>query len=363
MQESAANLQTRPARPPRHDVSGSGLILSPPSVAGWTLAEDGSIHSILRDNARKRLYVNPIAWTSDHLQLLACTFNYRPARSWNRKERAKRHPLESSHAPENVECQVERGIYESQRLKYANNLKVMLANPSLLGGKKSALQEILEAYNIHPQRSDILSFYFNRQHAAHLVTDGIFSSSAAPSSVAFITFDTIQSLRANHVQPHKSKSVPVLRQRRKRLQLLDPPNPAEDPYVLAVLIALAQNQRREQQEQKQQKDQGLGTGMNETQPKSASLPSEGMEQGAPSAAQSFKVHVLAVSLAFAKYLYVYTATIPVEFLDKFDEPFRYSPSCPIVVKYRRITVLRAYSWTRLHRILCTGTCSYCTTES
>ncbi|PLB40571.1 uncharacterized protein BDW47DRAFT_101341 [Aspergillus candidus] len=60
------------------------------------------------------------------------------------------------------------------------------------------------------------------------------------------------------------------------------------------------------------------------------------------------------------YLYAHTATIPVEFLDKFDEPFCYSPSRPIMVKYRRITILRAYSWVRLHRILCTGTCSYCT---
>lgn len=152
MQESAANLQTRPARPSRHDVSGSGLMLSPRSVVGWNLAEDGSIHSILRDNARKRLYVDPIAWTSDHLRLLECTFNYRPARSWNRKERAKLHPLESSHARENVGGQAERGTHESQRLNYANHLKIMLANPSLLGGKKSALQEILEVYNIHPQR-------------------------------------------------------------------------------------------------------------------------------------------------------------------------------------------------------------------
>lgn len=79
--------------------------------------------------------------------------------------------------------------------------------------------------------------------------------------------------------------------------------------------------------------------------------------------QVLKVHVLAVSLAFAKYLYVYTATIPLDFLDKFDEPFRYSPSCPIKVNYHRITILRAYSWTRLHRILCTGKCSYCITKT
>ncbi|PKY05576.1 hypothetical protein P168DRAFT_317098 [Aspergillus campestris IBT 28561] len=302
IQEAEANLQTRPAQPPRDEVSGSGLMLYPRSAVGWNSAEDGSIHSILRDNCRKRLYVKPIAWTSDHLQLLRCRFNYRPARSWPKEERSKRQPLEPSHAQKNVEQQAERRTHESQRLRYANNLKVLLAYPSLLGGKQSAIEEILEAYDIHPQRLDFLSFDFNRRHAAHLATDGIFSSSAAPSSVAFITFDTIQSLRTNHVQPHKSKSVPVLRQRRKRLQLLGPPNPTEDPYVIAVLIALAQNQRREQQEHKQQKEKG-------------------MEQGAPGAARSFKVHVLAVTCASAMYLYVYTANIPVEFLDKFDEPY------------------------------------------
>ncbi|KAK1148580.1 hypothetical protein N8T08_009587 [Aspergillus melleus] len=59
-------------------------------------------------------------------------------------------------------------------------------------GKNFALQEILEAYDIHPQRrsSDCLSFRFNRQAAAQLPTDDIFASSAAPSHLALISFDT-----------------------------------------------------------------------------------------------------------------------------------------------------------------------------
>lgn len=152
MQEAEANLQSRPAWPPRPDGSDADRTLSPRPAVVWRRAEDGSIHSILRENARKRLYVKPILWTSDHLQLLGCTFNYRPARSWNKQERTRRHPLEPPHARENVEGQVERETCESPRRKRAYNLKVRLAYPSLLGAKISALNQILEAYDIHPQR-------------------------------------------------------------------------------------------------------------------------------------------------------------------------------------------------------------------
>jgi hypothetical protein len=72
-----------------------------------------------------------------------------------------------------------------------------------------------------------------------LATDGVFSSNSVTPSLAYITFDNIQSLRKKHVYtpPYKIANVPGLRLRQKRLDSLTPQNPAEDPYIVAILNA------------------------------------------------------------------------------------------------------------------------------
>lgn len=86
-----------------------------------------------------------------------------------------------------------------------------------------------------------------------LSTDGVFSNNSVALSLTYITFDKIQSLRKKHMYmpPYKgvnetTVNVPGLRVRQKRLDSLKPQNPAEDLYIVAILIALAQEQRRRQ---------------------------------------------------------------------------------------------------------------------
>lgn len=55
-------LQTRAVKRLRYN----GLDKPSPSVIG-RVAEEGSINSIVRNNNPRRLFVKPIAWTSDHL--------------------------------------------------------------------------------------------------------------------------------------------------------------------------------------------------------------------------------------------------------------------------------------------------------
>ncbi|KAJ5549662.1 hypothetical protein N7461_004360 [Penicillium sp. DV-2018c] len=112
------------------------------------------------------------------------------------------------------------------------------------------------------KNSECLPFYFNRRAAVKLSTDGVFSNNSVAPSLAYITFDKIQSLRKKHVYMPPYKRVneivnaPGLRVRQKRLDSLEPQNPAEDPYIVAILIALAQEQRRRRQQQ--EGSQGAG---------------------------------------------------------------------------------------------------------
>lgn len=97
----------------------------------------------------------------------------------------------------------------------------------------------------------------------NLSTDGVFSNNSVAPSLAYITFDKIQSLRKKHVYTPPYKRVneivnaPGLRVRQKRLESLEPQNPAEDPYIVTILIALAQGQRRRRQQQ--EGSQGAGS--------------------------------------------------------------------------------------------------------
>ncbi|CAG8882578.1 unnamed protein product [Penicillium egyptiacum] len=211
--------------------------------------------------------------------------------------------------------------------------------------------------------------------ADKLPTEGVFSSNSVTLSLAYITFDKIQSLRRKHVYTpsYKIVNTPVLRVRQKRLDSLVPQNLAEDPYIVTILIALAQEQRRRQQEQ-QQGSPGQGakvitkyqashmdadTTLSVAKSSTARSSCPSTEQMNRSTANSFKVQVLAVPGIAADAFYVYTADIPSGFLNKFDEPSHYSPSPPVAITYCRVPLASSNMLRKLHRLLCATSCSFC----
>lgn len=101
--------------------------------------------------------------------------------------------------------------------------------------------------------------------------------------------------------------------RQKRLRNIQPTKEAEDPYIAAVLIALAQEQQRQRAE--------------------AAAKNEGASIKSP---KHLKVHVLALSELKVPSLYFYTARIPSTFLDRLDSPSLHIPSKPFHISYHRI---------------------------
>lgn len=94
----------------------------------------------------------------------------------------------------------------------------------------------------------------------------------------------------------------MIRLRQKKQRQLTPPDLAEDPYILCILIALAQKQL----EDRDQTDEPL------------------------------RVSLLALPGARASHLYFYTACFPFSFLNKFTEPSLFL-ECPTVsISYVKI---------------------------
>lgn len=97
-----------------------------------------------------------------------------------------------------------------------------------------------------------MSFYFSRQPVTKIRTEGVFSRNSSGPYLAYITFDGIHSLRKRYIHrpPYTLLNEPVFNTRNKKLRSLQPQKAAEDPYIMGVLIALAQQQRQQQQKEK-----------------------------------------------------------------------------------------------------------------
>ncbi|RAH63636.1 hypothetical protein BO85DRAFT_27375 [Aspergillus piperis CBS 112811] len=108
-----------------------------------------------------------------------------------------------------------------------------------------------ELANSHSYES--LSFYFRQQPVASIWTEGVFSRNSTGPSLAYVTFDGIQSRRSKfvHNSPGKGFNEPVFRTCDKKQRSLQPKNNVEDPYIMGIIIALAQEQRQHRQRKEQ----------------------------------------------------------------------------------------------------------------
>lgn len=99
---------------------------------------------------------------------------------------------------------------------------------------------LITSYNILPFRFG--NILINEFHTVHL-----FSGPGNPESptLAFIDLRAIHDMRRKSLWFSKSRKYndPVSRMRDKRLRRLRPKDDAEDPYIAALLIGLAQEQR------------------------------------------------------------------------------------------------------------------------
>ena len=188
-----------------------------------------------------------------------------------------------------------------------------------------------------------MPFRFNRSIVNTLQTDGVFTSPSANPLLAYINLDSIVSLRRKYVHrpPCDRINPPVAALRQKRLRFLTPQVEAEDPCLVALAIALAQEQRQWQEEQKQV------TTAEQTPRAQVPAPYYKVYIHITSGnkrcvlTQRHKIHLLVLPGIDAETLYIYSAHIPSSLLDGFDVPSQPSlTGCPISLLYYRITLAR-----------------------
>ncbi|KAK3291878.1 uncharacterized protein B0H64DRAFT_408319 [Chaetomium fimeti] len=284
--------------------------LAPPLHTAPPAPQPGSIQAIIREQCRSRLYVPPIVWTSKQPRLLGCRFAFKRMHTTRQGQRD---------AEKESATQQQTQQYQDRILAAAG-----LRGPAIASWWKLAIKDFLGACNIHPLGShSTLPFRYGGHVVAKVKTEGIFSAGSTAPFLAYLNLETIDALREKHVccRVGRRHSVPVATLRQKKLRSLQPRPKAADPYIVAALIALAQ-------EQQLRSHQTAGGRAVDAQAQSAS--SKETEASSHEAA-FFNVQVLAVPGARAQVLHVYKASIPSGFLDNLQKPSLFSPCSPILV--------------------------------
>ncbi|RSL97464.1 hypothetical protein CDV31_013016 [Fusarium ambrosium] len=320
-------------------------------IGGAVLSEPqpSSINSIIRKHSRSRLYVSPFHWTSQHLQLLDCQFVLEKAAQQQNERSGPGQGRRSGSANKGC-CSKGKATGDQQQYGEAANLPTEAAiraavdhlrNAGTSAFKTLAIQDLLEDDGIHRHVSFDLAFYFDQHVAVTLQTDSTFSCSSSHSTapnLAYLDLEAVGSRRDESVKtPSRNKvNPPITSLRQKRQRRLRPPNEMEDPYIAAVLIALAQQRRR-------QRDAGAMEDVTVPEiparhafPGTSRSTSRPFSEATKEILTDFKIHLLALPAMDTRNLYFYTARIPSAFLERFDSPSRYIPSSPVLISYYRI---------------------------
>ncbi|KAI1347809.1 hypothetical protein F5Y01DRAFT_307227 [Xylaria sp. FL0043] len=273
-----------------------------------------SVNGLIRKHCRNRLYVHPLQWTAQHLELLG----YRFVRKSNRKLRDHGH--QHQHRPQNS-----LQLPSEATIRATTNY---LRKPSIRSFKTTIIMEFLTACSVIQLNRSRLPFDFNRQTIATVPTSGIFSYRSNTANLAYLDLECVASERDNSIGLSMSKKLdgPVWRIRQKQQRQLRPSNEAEDPYVAAVLIALAQGfQHQHQKRRVNDLNECLESGPTKLDP--TALPRQ--------AATDFEVRLLALARDAAS-LYFYTASIPSISLDMLNEPSHYHDTNVVLVSYHAV---------------------------
>lgn len=178
-----------------------------------------SINQILRKHSRDRLFVHPLRWTSQQVTLLECHFA---------RKTVKVPPALHAQFPEPLR-------FAADRLWQA-----CLA-------KKRILYDLLEDYNLRCHHSCSLPFRFGRQEVTRVATHGVFSpasstGSTAPPNLACLELAAVQEQRNDSVSRRLENDLIAVSLQLKHQHRLRRTNKVEDPYIVATLVALAQEQ-------------------------------------------------------------------------------------------------------------------------
>ncbi|GAB1318293.1 HNH nuclease domain-containing protein [Madurella fahalii] len=234
-----------------------------------TRPEPGSLYDIMHDHAGASLYVVPICWTDLHSQLLGVNFVERPAITTPVPDLAAGRWLEPSKMAQNLTSELHTLVRKE-------------ASPARAFCKNRAIKHIMSTFFpatlSRPKTGAELNLYFGQRVFKKVVripclwkspsgADISFDScpTLPPTSfsqvppgacdagteyaqnmpmLAYISRSQLAAIRKNLYGvvrgPANTPNEPVARLQRLRSKMLIPANVEHDPYIVAILLAMAQ---------------------------------------------------------------------------------------------------------------------------
>ncbi|KAK4077341.1 uncharacterized protein Triagg1_3673 [Trichoderma aggressivum f. europaeum] len=280
-----------------------------------------SIYGIARQHCGEELIINPIRWTARHLKLLRCSF-----------ERLLPEPLTpAAYAVTEADYTEERSgtpyLHEFFHYYYKAQFR------------EQGIRLLLTADGCPLIAYDALGLYFNGGVIKRLQCISLCLRSSTHQTLRYQR-PLVALIDRDHVLARRRQSVsyrlmrfnpPIIRLFNNRWRKVCPPHPVYDPYIVTLLIGVAQQKRRHFQEINCNREASKGTIFSQVL---HTFYSKGQCE-------------VVGEEAFNGWMYLYQANIPISFLDMFDDP-KYAPSTPpsvsvqvITIRYSPLATLRA----------------------
>ncbi|KAF7543475.1 hypothetical protein G7Z17_g10714 [Cylindrodendrum hubeiense] len=267
------------------------------------------IDEIIRRHPRERLFVQPLEWTARHLELLQCSFE-----------------LQGDAVPSKIpvdEAVQDADLIDRRPFNYWTHEAEVLATSDT---KNAVIRRILTDRNGPFKCIRPFGFFrFGSDHRFRLhglvfapcIQRQIPAQNHPPPVFAFMQRSMVKIQRETAFpmpRPRRRQhvpNVPVAAARQLQLKHLEPADPCRDPYILAVLLGLAQ-----------------------AQAEAASLSSDDSNNGR----REYRVCAIFVDEKNTEHMIFYSANITTAFLAKFEYPEdlqvpQWSPlSDPLVIR-------------------------------
>ncbi|KAM5347035.1 hypothetical protein ACJ41O_010040 [Fusarium nematophilum] len=301
----SSSMGTSPTPPPSFRITPSRNQRYPGYI-DYSRFEPLSVEALALEQFRSGYITNPLAWLLHDTQLLGCYFlsehasrqlpdfgswdTYGPAPTGTVLDNVPRNsPLWSS-----VQTLVDAAV---MAVEY-------LTGPSALWlSFPESEADLLAPFGLLPDGSPPLQFRYSNDIRTMLDIPLVFFHNSSPMrlpKVAYLDMDMVKSCRRYWAQGGEL------------YEAVKPEDAFQDPYIMGVLIALAQKQK-----------QIIDT----LQP--------GVQPSALLGPRAFRVYAVATAQCDGA-LHAYRANISEDFLNKLDPPSRFSVSRPVTVAHYRI---------------------------
>ncbi|KAL7916214.1 hypothetical protein GGI35DRAFT_25871 [Trichoderma velutinum] len=270
-----------------------------------------SLYGIARQHCREEIIITPLRWTGRHLKLLQCSFEK---------------PLPEPLTP--AAYAVTEADYTEER-SGTPHLQEFFQYYYKAPFREQGIRLLLTTDGCPLAAFDALGLYFNGSIIKRLECVSLCLRSSMHRTIrykrplaAFIDRGHIELRRKESIGYRSMRfNPPIIRLFNKKWKKICPPEPLYDPYIVALLIGVAQQKRRHFQEINCNEE--VSKGMIFSQVLSTFYSKGECEVKGEE--------------AYMGWMYLYQANIPLSLLDMFDNP-KLAPSAPPSVSVQVITI-------------------------